>query len=183
MDRYIFISHSSKDDATVRQLREWLEVHGNLPWVDSRQLTGGDALRLTLETQVRAASHVVVVVSIDALSSEWVQQEVRWAMDEARLRTDGYKVIMLVLPGVQPGLLKLLFPTEPVHIFVADSPTGLRDALPKLFAALGRQLPEDWDATGPVAAAPVEELILELTDPQISERGGVRRATATAELS
>lgn len=183
MDRYIFISHSSKDDATVRQLRELLELHGNLPWVDSRQLTGGDELRLTLETQVRAASQVVVVVSIDALSSAWVQQEVHWAIDEARLRTDGYKVITLVLPGVQPGLLKLLFPTEPVHIFVADSPTGRRDALPKLFAALGRQLPEDWDKAEPVTAAPVEELILELTDPQISERGGVRRATATAELS
>jgi hypothetical protein len=77
-------------------------------------------------------------------------------------------------------LLKLLFPSEPLHIFVADGPTGLRDALPKLFAALGRHLPEDWDGSQPVAALPVEELILELTDPQISERNGMRRATATA---
>lgn len=183
MNRPIFISHATKDDATVRHLREVLELHGNLPWVDSRQLTGGDALRQTLEEQVRNAEHFVALLSIDALSSEWVQQEVRWAMDAAATRSDGYKVITLVLPGVQPGLLKLLFPSEPLHIFVADGPTGLRDALPKLFAALGRHLPEDWDGSQPVAAPPVEELILELTDPQISERNGVRRATATAELS
>lgn len=94
MDRHIFISHASIDDATVKQLRALLELHGNLLWVDSRELRGGDDdLCQTLEENVRIAGHVIVVVSIDALASDWVQQEVRWALDEARLRTDGYKVI------------------------------------------------------------------------------------------
>jgi len=84
-----------------------------------------------------------VVLSIDALSSAWVQREVRLALDEAQQRTNGYKVISLVLPGVQPGILNLLFPREPVHIVVANTPTGLSEAMPKIFAALGEQLPED----------------------------------------
>ena len=111
-----------------------------------------------------------MVISIDALSSEWVQDEVRIALDEAQRRDDGYKVISVVLPGVKAGLLKLLFPSEPFHIFVDDTPTGLSDAMPKIFAALGEQLPEDWESAKTVEVAPVEELILELTDPDRRER-------------
>lgn len=184
MDQPIFISHSSQNDAFVKKLRETLELHGQLPWVDSRELTGGAALEATLEQSVRSARHVLAVLSIEALSSEWVQREVRWALDEAARRTDGYKVIPVVLPGVQPGLLKLLFPTEPLHIFVADTPTGFSEAMPKIFAALGMALPTDWETAKAVTAPPVEELVLKLTDPQIvEEQEGVRRATATAELT
>jgi len=183
MGQHIFISHSSKDDDTVKRLRQTLELHGKIPWVDSRELTGGDGLADTIEESIRTARHFVVVISIDALSSEWVQREVGIALEEASQRTDGYKVISLVLPGVKPGILKLLFPTEPVHIFVEDTPTGLNDAMPKLFAALGEQLPDDWDKAETVPVEPVEELLLKLSDPVISEKDGVRRATATAELT
>ena len=125
----------------------------------------------------------LVVISIDALSSEWVQKEVRMALEEVEKRGDGYKVISVVLPGVQPGILKLLFPKEPVHIFIQDKPTGFREAMPKVFAALGHQLPNDWESAIEIQAEPVEELILELTDPTIEEMDGVRRATATAQLT
>ena len=84
MDRHIFISHSSKDDDTVKRLRETLELHGELPWVDSRELTGGDDLRPPSKSSIRTARHFLVVISIDALSSDWVQQEVRLAQEEAR---------------------------------------------------------------------------------------------------
>ncbi|MEZ4709400.1 MAG: tetratricopeptide repeat protein [Caldilineaceae bacterium] len=183
MDQHIFISHSSQNDDVVKKLRETLELHGQLPWVDSRELTGGDALEATLEQSVRSARHFLVLISIDALSSEWVQREVRWALDEAQRRSDGYKVISVVLPTVQPGLLKLLFPTEPLHIFVADAPTGWSEAMPKIFAALGMALPTDWETAAPVAATPLAELVLTLTDPHIVKSDGVRRAAATAELT
>ncbi|MCB0093710.1 MAG: toll/interleukin-1 receptor domain-containing protein, partial [Caldilineaceae bacterium] len=187
MDQHIFISHSSQNDDVVKKLRETLELHGQLLWVDSRQLTGGDALAATLEQSVRGARHFLVIISIEALSSEWVQREVRWALDEAQRRNDdyddGYKVISVVLPGVQPGLLKLLFPSEPLHIFVADGPTGWSEAMPKIFAALGMALPTDWETAAPVEAAPLAELVLKLTDPHIVNTDGVRRATATAELT
>lgn len=180
---HIFISHSTKNDAFVKKLRETLELFGELPWVDSRELTGGDELEATIEKEVRSARYFLVVISIDALSSEWVQKEVKMALDETAKRTDDYKVISVVLPGVQSGILKLLFPNEPLHIFIADKPTGFDDAMPKIFAALGRQLPDDWKESITVNVAPVEELILELTDPIIEERDGIRRATATAVLT
>lgn len=183
MGQHIFISHSTEDDDTIKTLRECLELHGQLPWVDSRELSGGDDLEAIIEERIRTARHFVVIVSIAALSSEWVQREVKLALEVAEQRTDSYKLISLVLPGVKPGILKLLFPTEPVHIFVEDTPTGLNDAMPKLFAALGEELPDDWDKAETVPVKPVEELLLKLCDPAISEKDGVRRATATAELT
>ncbi|MCB8982110.1 MAG: tetratricopeptide repeat protein [Ardenticatenaceae bacterium] len=183
MSSHIFISHATSDDDTVKQLRQWLEAHGNLTWVDSRQLSGGDTLRADIEASIRSAQHFIVLLSIDALSSEWVQEEVRIAQKTASQRDDGYKIIPVVLPGVQMGLLKLLFPVEPLYIFVEDAPTGLSDAVPKILAALGQELPEEWQPSQTVTVEPVTELILELTDPHIEIKGNVRRAVATAELT
>ncbi|MCB0291363.1 MAG: toll/interleukin-1 receptor domain-containing protein, partial [Calditrichaeota bacterium] len=125
MNEHIFISHTSTDDATVQQLREALELHGNLTWVDSRELSGGDIPAEQIERSIRDAGHFLAVISLDALGSEQVQREVGLALQEAARRDDGYKVISLVLPGVQPGHLKLLFAEEPLHIFVAEGPSGL----------------------------------------------------------
>jgi len=181
---HIFISHASKNDDVVKRLREILELHGQLPWVDSRELTGGDALEATIEDSIRTAKHFVVVISQESLDSAWVQKELRLALEVAQQRKDdGYKVISLVLPGVGNNTLKWVFPTEQVHIFMKDEPTGLDDAIPKLSAALGEQLPEDWQGSEPVQVEPVEELLLEFIDPEIQEQDGIRRATATAELT
>ena len=144
MARHIFLSHSSQNDDIVQKLRQILELHGQLPWVDSRQLTGGDDLNARIESSIRTARHFLVLISIDALSSAWVQRELGIAQKEAQQRTDGYKVISVVLPGVPAGILTPFFPGEPLHIFVDDTPTGLNEAIPKIFAALGEQLPEDW---------------------------------------
>ena len=183
MTHHIFISHATKDDDTVKQLRELLEAHGELTWVDSRELSGGDDLRTAVEASIRSARHCLVLLSIDALSSPWVQEEVRLAQDEASKRDDGYKIIPVVLPGVKMGLLKLLFTVEPLYIFVEDTPTGLSDAIPRILTALGQQLPEDYEHAQAVPAGSVAELILELIDPQIETKDSLRRATATAELT
>ncbi|CAK8725084.1 TIR domain-containing protein [Candidatus Electrothrix aarhusensis] len=182
MPNHIFISHSSQDDDIVKKLRQSLELHGQLPWVDSRELSGGDDLQARIEESICTASHFLVVISLDALGSEWVQQELRLAQEEARKRNDGYKIISVVLPGVEKGHLRLLFPDEPLHIFIDKGPTALNEAMPKIFAALGIQLPEDWQEAEVVQVEPVEELILKLTDPQIKEKDGLRRARAMAEL-
>ncbi len=84
MDRCIFISHATKNDDIVKKLRVTLELQDNLTWVDSRELTRGDDLKAKIESSIRDASHFLVVISIDALNSEWVQREVRIALEEAQ---------------------------------------------------------------------------------------------------
>ncbi len=180
---FYFAFLKKKNDDTVKKRREILELHGTTSWVDSRELSGGTKLNAEIENSILSASHFLVVISIDAIASDWVQREVNIAHDEAGKRTDGYKVISVVLPGVQSGLLKHLFPDEPVHINVEDTESGLNDSIPPILAALGKQLPEDWNPTPPILAEPLEELVLKLTDPQINEQDGIRRAEATAELT
>jgi len=84
MAEHIFISHSSQNDAFVKKLREALELFDELTWVDSRELTGGDELKSTIEENIRAARYFLVVISIDALSSEWVQDELDFALKQAK---------------------------------------------------------------------------------------------------
>ena len=186
MGQHIFISHSSKNDDVVKRLRETLELEGFLTWVDLRELSGGDLLSDTLTEQIKTAGSFIILLSIDSLSSTWVQKELKLAHKVAKERkADGYKVISLIMPGVPAGILKPFFPKEPIHIFLAQGANGpdLDEKMPDLFAALGKVLPNDWKRKETVKVEPVEELILELTDPVIEEKDGVRRATATAELT
>jgi hypothetical protein len=57
--RSIFISHASKDDGFVKELREALEGQGLAVWVDSRNLCGGAKLAPEIQKSHRrsAASH------------------------------------------------------------------------------------------------------------------------------
>lgn len=182
---HIFISHSSKNDDVVKRLREILELEGFLLWVDSREFTGGDILEDTLQEKIKNAKSFIILLSIEALSSVWVQKELKLAHKVAKERKDeGYKVISIIMPGVPAGLLKPFFPKEPIHIFLEKGATGpdLDSKMPHILAALGKELPNDWEPSTTIKAAPVEELILELTDPIIEEKDGIRRATATAVL-
>ena len=186
MEQHIFISHSSKNDVAVKKLRELLELEGFSTWVDSRELSGGNILDETLTEKIKTASSFMILLSIEALSSEWVQKELKLAQKVAKERkADGYKVISLIMPGVPAGLLKPFFPKEPIHIFLEEGSIGpnLDEKMPNILAALGIELPNDWKPSTPINAKPVEELILELTDPIIEEKDGLRRATATAELT
>jgi tetratricopeptide (TPR) repeat protein len=186
MGQHIFISHSSKNDDVVKKLREILELEGFLLWVDSREFSGGDMLDETITDKIKTAKSFMILLSIEALSSGWVQRELKLAQEVAEeCRGEGYKVISLVMPGVPAGLLRPFFPKEPIHIFLEQGATGpdLEEKMPDIFAALGKELPNDWKRKQAVAAEPIEELILELTDPIIEEKDNVRRATATAQLT
>ena len=185
MSEHIFISHSSDDDAVVHKLREDLESHGFEVWVDSRNLSGGDHLSPAITEKIETAKMFLALLSISALSSEWVQRELKLAQTVAKKRAaDGYKVISLIMPGVPQGLLAPFFPEEPLHIFLTQGAQGpdLNAKMPDLLAALGKELPDDFQQNAVIEVDPVEELLLRLSSPHITEKDGVRRAEATAEL-
>lgn len=180
---HIFISHTTQDDPTVRKLRETLESHGLSTWVDSRKLSGGDSLWTEVEAAIRSARHFLVVITVKSLASSWVQRETRLALQLAQDSQNGFKVISVVMSGVDMGLLNLLFPEDHAHTFVQDGTNGLNEAIPAIYAALGEELPNDLQPGQTVAVEPVEELLLTLTDPHITEHDNIRRATTTAELT
>lgn len=183
MKDFIFISHSSHDDAFVKELRTALEDSQLPVWVDSRNLRGGDKLEKQIETAIEQARHVVVVLSPGTINSPWVSREIQKALAVEKVRRDdGYRVIPLLLTGVQPSALRLWFGEEPVGVSIELAAASVSDALPTILAALGERSPNDYQPPPIVEAQPVEELVLKLTDPRIETIDGKRRASATACL-
>ncbi len=179
----LFISHSSQDDAFVRELRAALADHGQAGWIDSRELRGGDPLWTEIKQAIEAASAYAVVVSPDALQSKWVGKELRHALAVRDQRgKDSFPVIPLSLNGTKLGVLEEFFGEEPVYIPVSSEAGGVEAAMNDLLVAAGLRLPTDVAPTVQPKAEPLEELVLELTDLKFHEQDGVRRATARAHL-
>lgn len=105
---HVFISHATKDDDLVKTLRQALEGQGLTVWTDSRNLRGGHKLRPEIEQAIKAARQVLVVLSPHTINSTWVRDEVKLALAVEQTRqAEGYRVIPLLLPGVEPSALVL----------------------------------------------------------------------------
>jgi hypothetical protein len=181
--KHVFISHSSRDDVFVKELREALEGCGLPVWVDSRDLRGGAKLAREVEEAIERARHFVAVLSTHTVNSPWVRREIQKALEVERDRKDeGYSVIPLLLPGVEPSALESWFDEEPVGVRVEIKAGGVSEALPEILAALGERLPNDRQPVSTFAPQPVEELILKLGDLEIKTEDGKRRARAVAQL-
>ena len=109
----LFISHSSQDDAFVRELRAALADHGQDGWIDSRELRGGDPLWRDIQRAIEGVSAYAVVVSSDALQSKWVGKELKHALKLQKKRgKEKFPVIPLALDGTKLGVLEEFFGEE-----------------------------------------------------------------------
>ena len=140
----IFISHTTADDAIVKEIRKALEGQGLTVWVDSRELTGGDDLGDEVFEQIEAAGHFMVVLSPAVINSKWVDKEIKHALKVQKRRSDGYKVIPILLDGVEPSALHLWFGKKDVlAVRIGSGHDAVAKALPKLLEALGERAPSD----------------------------------------
>jgi len=179
----LFISHSSDDDAFVRELRAALAEHGQDSWIDSRELRGGDPLWPEVQKAIDEASSYAVVVSPDALQSKWVGRELRHALGlQVDRGGDRFPIIPLALNGTRLGVLEEFFGEEPVYIPVSSDAGGVEAAMNAILVALGKRLLADVPSSPQPKAEPNEELVLELTDLKFHEQDGIRRASARARL-
>src|SRR5882724_12053706 len=102
----LFISHSSQDDAFVRDLRAALADHGQDVWIDSRELLAGGLLAPEIKQAIDEASAFAAVVSPAALQSRWVGKEIRYALEVQKQRgREKFPVIPLSLDGTRLGVL------------------------------------------------------------------------------
>src|SRR5579875_49340 len=175
----VFISHSSKDDGVVREIRRALAGLGVETWVDSEKLAGGDPLRPAVREGIERAEQFLAVITMDALNSEWVQREIGYAK---AVKKPGYKIIPLVRGNIGSAMLRLVFGEEPVAVKLGDGAGAVSEALPAILAALGFELPTEIVRSAQEKSKPLADLVLELQDPAIEERDGKRRAVATATL-
>jgi len=181
--KHVFISHTTADDAVVAEIRIALGRAGVEVWADSQRLSGGDLLEPRIREAIETAQHFIAVLSTPAINSTWVAREVKYALEVQKKRTDGFKVIPVLLPPIEPSALGLWFGEEPVAVRIQVGPGGIAAAMPDLLAALGLQLPTERESPSTVGAAPIADLLLALTQPTMRQWRGKRRAAATGRLT
>ena len=71
----VFVSHSSKDKPVVRELAERLKQDGLRVWLDEWEIQPGDMISLKIEQGLEQLRTLVLVMSKNALASEWVTLE------------------------------------------------------------------------------------------------------------
>jgi len=182
MMRDLFISHSSQDDAFVRELQRALGDQGVSVWIDSRDLLPGGRLAPDIKKAIDEAVAFAVVVSPAALQSKWVGTEIREAIKVQKKRKGEFPIIPLSLDGTRLGVLEQVFGTELTYIPASSAAGGAEAAVHPILVALGRRKPGDVAPSPQPAATPLEDLVLELTDLRFDEKDGVRRASARARL-
>lgn len=184
MADHVFISHSSHDDETVKAIRDALLASGVAVWDDARKLVAGDKLAPAIIGALNESRSMIAVLSPRTINSKWVTKEIKYALDLEKQRgPDKYKVIPVMVDGIELAALDHWFPEEPVGIKLTVGPGGLQNVLPSLFDALGLSLPIDAGGPTKVEALPIAELTLELSDPYIDCLDGKPHAAATAELT
>ena len=71
----VFLSHSSKDKAAVRELAQRLKNDGLRVWLDEWEIKPGDVIGLKIEKALEESRTLVLVMSANAFASEWVTLE------------------------------------------------------------------------------------------------------------
>lgn len=76
----VFLSHSSGDKPFVRRLARAIERQGIPVWLDEHAISGGTSILGEVADGISKTSHFVLVLSPEAVASEWVRRELDIAL-------------------------------------------------------------------------------------------------------
>lgn len=79
-----FISYSSQDDAFARRLYNDLQGAGVRCWFAPEDLPWGAKIRSGIDQAIRKHEKLLLVLSAQSVSSDWVEQEVETAQERER---------------------------------------------------------------------------------------------------
>ncbi|KAF6628806.1 toll/interleukin-1 receptor domain-containing protein [Paenibacillus sp. EKM208P] len=88
----VFLSHSSNDKPFVRKLSDRLNRDGFQSWIDEMEIKVGFSISNSIESGIITSGYFVIVLTPDAISSEWVRRE----LDIATLREIRQKDIFIL---------------------------------------------------------------------------------------
>lgn len=87
----IFISYSHDDRYIAETVASRLREIGYLPWVDFAGIRGGDEWKRSIEAALSQSAALLVLLTPEAVTSEWVNYEIR------RARSNGLIIIPLLM--------------------------------------------------------------------------------------
>lgn len=83
-----FISYSSNDFAFANQLFNDLQSNGVRCWFDKKDMKIGDAIQDTIFSAIRKHEKLLLILSEQSVTSNWVEDEVHRAFQEERDRNE-----------------------------------------------------------------------------------------------
>lgn len=133
----LFICHAFTESDFARDLVLALETCHLPVWRDNHQLRGNERPAPDVRWAVEQARQVIVVLGLNTGDQAWLRREIEIAQEAERRRADTYRVIPLLLPGVDRTILNHWFTPPPPTAPVSLTAEGLGAVLPALLAALG----------------------------------------------
>ena len=80
----VFLSHSSRDKALVREIRSQLPDRVKT-WLDEDELLVGQDLKISIKSAIQEdADFVVIFLGKEAVGSEWVKRELEWSLEREK---------------------------------------------------------------------------------------------------
>jgi hypothetical protein len=113
----VFLSHAQKDVGLASRLAELLEKKGLQVWNSAKEITPGDNWAKKIGKALDAAELMVILLTPGSAKSDWLRQEINYALGSEKLAHRVYTVfvgptlevgkdipwILLKLPNCQIG--------------------------------------------------------------------------------
>lgn len=104
----VFLSHTSIDKPFVEKLARDLNCLGIDAWVDKYEIKVGESIFWRVEEGLRESEYFAIVLSPEALASEWVRSEIAVAWDKKMLTGKNAILPLLYRDCKIPVLLKTI---------------------------------------------------------------------------
>lgn len=92
----VFISHNSKDKSNAESVGQFLLDQGIDVWFDKWEIKAGESLSDKLSDGLVDAQAFLILMSPNSMSSRWVREELRVAL-QRRIREDDFRIIPVLL--------------------------------------------------------------------------------------
>ena len=125
----VFISYSRKDQTFAKRLAGDLAFHGLDVWWDSWQMRVGDRLDSRIKDAITECKQFVLILSSNAIQSNWVETELVYAMEREAADED-YLILPALIEDVE-------LPPELSNRVYADFRMSYRKGLEELLKRLG----------------------------------------------
>jgi len=157
----VFISYSSKDSSTAKNIAEMLRDNGIEPWLAEDQILPGDKISEKIQKAIKGSEYFVVLLSQNSLKSKWVSTELGAALSKAAGKT-GSRIIPVILDDVQ-------LPTDIRDILYIDLRQNFKDGIEKVVSAVSQPTPPDTESLSNLVDT--EQVAKELEKDQIKFKG------------
>jgi len=106
MSEHVFISHSSKDKETVREIGLFLSAEDISVWYDEWEINYGESIPEKVNEGLRVCTHFLLIWSKNAAESKWVSNELSAIINSILSGHNDIKIIPICLDDTQlPGLV------------------------------------------------------------------------------